>query len=144
MFNIDPADIPPQGSRQDMTLIGAGLFKPDPKGNMHGLVLKAIIDNGEYIKKRVSGRWSPTALVQFLDQAEPVYDGKFMGDPSDPVAIAEWMNEEKRKFRFSAKVVHEIKETETKKLALWDLVDIKEPEDEAELRLRRKPTQFQR
>jgi len=48
MRDLDKADIPPDKTRHDMTIDRIG-FNEDDK-----LVMRAIIDNGEYKGKRVS------------------------------------------------------------------------------------------
>lgn len=147
-WTTDPAEIPEDGERYDMTLDRVGLANIGPKDNQRKvIVVKAIIDKGEYEGKKVSN---------IFDYADPLEEEKFfnfekvIGQRADGTATAlkDFIRPFKRvekDARFSAVVHTEEFEDESKRGIRYGLDEFDEPQhEEPDLHLRSEPTQFKR
>lgn len=142
-WTTDLAEIPPNGERQDMTLDKVGFardHKPEDEEPTK-IVLRAVIDNGEYEGFQVSHRASPLSLAQYLAEM-----GLSFPIPNpDPHSMVETLREYfTKEHRFSARVVIHEKQTEKERLVRYSLVEFDEPEEEAEINLQSEPKQFYR
>ena len=155
-WTTDPAEIPPNGERQDMTLSDVGFARnhsPDDD-NPTKLVIQCVIDNGEYEGFRLSntflldapsGKGTLKAFVQRtgmhkrlpkrLERA--LYDG-------EKVAVGGIKNTLAKDVRFSALVGVEEVEKESERLAVYNLTGFDQPQQDASLTLQKKPRQFYR
>lgn len=146
----DKAEIPPHGERQDMTLnkIGFARGHRPEDDEPTKVVIQTIIDNGEFEGFRLSApfmgndRFDKFACDTNLDKE---LRNKGMLPIEDPMSFMRDVNDEfGKRHRFSAMVQVDIQETKKERLALYNLLKFDVPAEEANLRLRRKPTQFQR
>jgi hypothetical protein len=155
-WTTDPAEIPPSGERQDMTLSKMGFARnhsPDDD-NPTKLVLQCVIDNGEYEGFRLSnaflldnpqGEGTLKAFVKRtgLHQKIPknieraLYDGT-------KVAVGGVKKETEKEFRFSALVNVKEVEKESERLATYNLTGFDTAREEANLTLQTEPRQFYR
>ena len=155
-WTTDPAEIPPNGERQDMTLSDVGFARnhsPDDD-NPTKLVIQCVIDNGEYEGFRLSntflldvpsGKGTLKAFVQRTGMHKrlpkrmerALYDG-------EKVAVAGIKNTLAKDVRFSALVGVEEVEKESERLAVYNLTGFEQPQEEASLVLQTEPRQFYR
>lgn len=155
-WTTDPAEIPPSGERQDMTLSDIGFarnYSPDDD-NPTELVVQCVIDNGEYEGFRLSNSFSldsPSGegtFKAFLRRTEALsgglaaVEGQILdGNKQATVALREQL---KKEHRFSALVGVEEVEKESERLAVYNLTGFEQPQEEASLVLQTKPKQFYR
>jgi len=155
-WTTDPAEIPPNGARQDMTLSDVGFARnhsPDDN-NPTKLVVQCVVDNGEYEGFRLSNSFlvdSPTGegtLKAFVQRTglhkrlpkrmeRALYDG-------EKVAVLGIKNQIAKDHRFSALVGVEEVEKDTERLATYNLTGFDEPQEGASLTLQTEPRQFYR
>jgi hypothetical protein len=107
-----------------------------------------VIDNGEYEGFRLSapfmgeGRFASFAQATGLEER---LQKRNMLPIEDPKTFMRKVNKKFGKLhRFSAQVQVDLKQTKKERLATYNLLKFDIPADERNLRLRRRPTQFQR
>lgn len=140
MRQVQPKDIPETGQRYDMVLTAIGVAdtsSDDPK-----LIVKAVIDNGEYKGKTVSNvfRGDYSESWRQFYRAVGIYPGNkdSMRDFFFP------FKQELKIARFSA-IVNVLQEEERDKTVFrYSLEAFDTPNEEAELELVRKQTRFNR
>jgi hypothetical protein len=155
-WTTDPAEIPPDGERQDMTLSDMGFSRNHSPGddNPTELVFQCVIDNGEYEGFRLSNTFlvdSPSGegtFKAFLRRTEAItgalsaVEGQILeGNKHAIVALREDLQKE---HRFSALVGVEEVEKDTERLAVYNLTGFDQPQQDASLTLQKKPRQFYR
>lgn len=155
-WTTDPAEIPPNGERQDMTLSDMGYARNHAPGddNPTKLVAQCVIDNGEYEGFRLSNSFlldSPSGegtFKAFLSRTEALSGGLAAvqgqildGNKQAIVALREQL---KKEHRFSALVGVEEVEKESERLAVYNLTGFDQPQQDASLTLQKKPRQFYR
>jgi len=155
-WTTDPAEIPSNGERQDMTLSSVGFARNHSPGddNPTKLVIQCVVDNGEYEGFRLSntflldnpqGEGTLKAFVQgtSLHKRLPkrieraLYDGEKM-------AVRAIKNTFEKELRFSALVGVEEVEKESERLAVYNLTGFAEAQEDATITLHTKPRQFYR
>lgn len=133
-YETDPNDIPKSGTRHDMTLLAVG-----PAGSDTGQIgLRAIIDNGDYVKKRVSHIYETREAFneQFLTAL-----AREQQTCDDIVSVNEQF---KKRLRFSGEVHAVQYEDQSGVRVTYRIKSIDYPQQDPELRLRKDPTQFKR
>lgn len=157
----DAAEIPPSGDRQDMTLskIGFPSNHLPSDDNPTKLVLRCVIDNGEYEGFRLShsflmdestGRGKLEGFFNATDLLDKMQRDALNGEidvppKNQPRQVAETIKEQYAKdHRFSAIVEVEQIEKEDKRVAVYNLTDFDLPQEDASLYLQSKPRQFYR
>jgi hypothetical protein len=140
---VDPADIPPSGKRQDMTLTKVGVNHKGEGKARQLFIIRAIIDNGEYSGKNVSlgVEYSPQNVLNVFDRLGWGALTR-QGEPMEWIERAQIKHA--RTFRFSAVVGWREVEEEDGRKVYYTLSGFESPSEEAELTLREKPTQFER
>ena len=149
-WTTDKAEIPPDAERQDFTLDKVGFarnHKPSDD-DVTRLVVRAVVDNGEYQGFQVSTAFEmPDVnpdLKAFLDGAG-VADTDFMGDVLNAERVVRTLRDHHTKYtRFSARLHVTEKETDSERLVTYRLGQFDAPEEEATLNLHSEPTQFNR
>jgi len=149
-WTTDKAEIPPSGERQDMTLSDMGFDrnrKPSDAG-ADKIVVRAVIDNGDYEGFRVSmGFLSPSVNPDFREllNAARIIDAQWALGAIDPARCVKIIKGNfEKEARFSAVVhVNEI-ETESERVAKYVLREFGEPRHEPDLILQSEPQQFNR
>lgn len=153
-WTTDPAEIPDDGTRHDMTLDAIG-FAPNAapaNDNPTKVVVRAVIDNGKYESFKVSTSFAATGpaapLHQFFKETAlyATLKEELAGQlPHDAKAFVLVVDQVASKvFRFSAEVFVEEVEKESERIATYTLGNFDTPQDEASLHLQTEPTQFHR
>jgi len=155
-WTTDPAEIPPSGERQDMTVSDVGFARnhaPDDD-NPTKLVMQCVVDNGEYEGFRVSNSFfidSPTGeatLKAFLHRTQALTDG--LADVEGAIlegnrhAVLAFAKKLQKEHRFSALIKVEEKEKDSERIAVYSLTGFDTPVERATLTLQTKPRQFYR
>ena len=155
-WTTDPAEIPPNGERQDMTLSDMGFARNHGPGddNPTKLVVQCVIDNGEYEGFRLSNSFlldSPSGegtLKAFLRRTGALSGGLAAVEGSildgNVQAIVALREQLKKENRFSALVGVEEVEKESERLAVYNLSGFDQPQEDASLTLQKEPRQFYR
>lgn len=151
-WTTDPAEIPPDGSRHDMTLskVGFATNHTPSSDNPTKLVLRCVIDNGEYEGFRLSTSFhveaEQGALNNFLQMTGLTYEVPLGGfnRESELITFVRWLRDREKEHRFSAMVTVQEVQKENERIATYALGNYSTPENEASLRLRTEPTQFHR
>lgn len=140
MRNVDPAEIPEHGSRHNFVISQVGV-KLKRKGEDE-VVVKAVIDEGEYKGKTVSTTFKANshdlhAFAEALGAVLSHYDG-------DWEAYLTPLLQLKREKRFSASLSVEQFETKRMRGYKYGLTFIDTPTEPPEMHLRRGASQFDR
>jgi len=148
-WTVDPAELPPDGERQDMTIDKVGIMQIGPKEQRQQImVLKCVIDNGEYEGKRVSARLDPQRpqlMNKRMKALDALTDGVFdYNATSLKGAVQPFKEIVERDARLSAQVHLKEFEDESRRGVKYQLSEFGKPEAEPNIRLRSEPTQFKR
>ena len=153
-WTTDPAEIPPNGERQDMTLSDVGFARnhsPDDD-NPTKLVIQCVIDNGEYEGFRLSNTFlldapsGKNSFKDFIDKTGLTMPRRNHWKLKYPFksAVRFMRDSEVKIHRFSALVGVEEVEKESERLAVYNLTGFDQPQEEASLVLQTEPRQFYR
>jgi len=146
-WTTDPAEIPEDGLRYDMTLDKIGATRDGPGQEERDLiVLKAVIDRGDHAGHHVSHVFDMDdgGFKQFQRFEHGVgHEGNWQ-DPDDWNDFVKPFRDVWRKLRFSAVLMVEPFETETERGVRYGMHSWDDPQADAELHLKTEPTQFKR
>jgi hypothetical protein len=145
-WTTDVAELPEGGERYDLTLDRIGK-KPVPrnKPDQRAIVVKAIIDNGEYTGKRVSTVFNfNEGGYRAFEDFERALGQKAGWSGDDLKDFVKPLKEAERTARFSAIVHVNEYENDSERGVKYMMDSFEAPDEGAELELRTKPTQFQR
>lgn len=151
-WTTDEAEIPPSRSRQDMTLDKIGFARDHRPQDSEPtvVVIRTVVDNGEYEGFQLSARFSMHRenigrFFEFLRAGD--MQGEFaekLNASGAKGAVLGLRDKFAKKARLSATVLVEKRQTDSEKVARYKLQDFDSPMDEASLKLKTRPTQFER
>jgi len=142
MRNVDPADVPEHGTRHDFTLLQVGVEELDKPF----VVVKAIIDSGDYKGKKVSTKLKANShdLPEFAEGLGVMLGTLTGTEASDWREYLEPLLSLRREKRFSASLSVEPFESRRARGYKYGFTFVDEPALDREMGIRKRATQFDR
>jgi len=152
-YKTNPVDIPDVGERLDQTILDVGLGKSwhkEKDERQSAIIVRTIVDNGKRIKKKLSAPFFRADRDRYEELCGVVGIDLPVGNnlpTRDKDAIRDYLlplHNKIREARFSSMVRPIEFETDRGRYVRYQMTFFDDPNEDSNLNLRSKPTQFER